>query len=98
MLVPALQILFRFAILERPWAIILSALVAHTGWHWMVERADRLRQFRFEWPSLDLALLASTMRWLILSLIVVGSVWLLNGVLRERRRPAAKRDVARVER
>ena len=26
--------------------IILSALVAHTGWHWMLERADRLRQYQ----------------------------------------------------
>ena len=28
---------------ERIGTIILSALVAHTGWHWMTERADRLR-------------------------------------------------------
>jgi hypothetical protein len=26
--------------------IIISALVAHTGWHWMIDRADRLQLFR----------------------------------------------------
>jgi hypothetical protein len=25
--------------------IILSAFVAHTGWHWLLERADQLRLF-----------------------------------------------------
>jgi len=50
--------------------------VAHTGWHWMIERADRLRQFRFEWPALDAALLASVLRWLMVILTLVGLVWL----------------------
>src|SRR5213592_2481410 len=64
LLVPALEILFRFLVAERMGTIILSALVAHTGWHWMIERADRLRQFKFQWPALDAALVAAGMRWL----------------------------------
>jgi len=75
-LVPALEGLFRFAVPERTGTIIASALVAHTGWHWMIERADRLRQFRFEWPALDAALLASVLRWLMVILTLVGLVWL----------------------
>src|SRR5436190_12461654 len=51
-LVPALQLLFRFAVAERVGTIILSALVAHTAWHWTAERWQRLRQF--DWPSPDL--------------------------------------------
>src|SRR2546430_3829830 len=47
-LIPALGLLFRHVVAERMGTIILSALVAHTGWHWMTERWDRLRQFRFE--------------------------------------------------
>jgi len=44
-LVPLLGLLFRYVVAERMGTIILSALVAHTGWHWMVERWDVLRKF-----------------------------------------------------
>ena len=44
-LVPLLGLLFRYGVAERVGTIILSALVAHTGWHWMVERWDVLRKF-----------------------------------------------------
>ncbi len=44
-LVPALALLFRYVVAERIGTIILSALVAHTGLHWMLERWDVLRKF-----------------------------------------------------
>lgn len=44
-MVPSLAMLFRYAVAERMGTIILSALVAHTGWHWMWERWDTLRKF-----------------------------------------------------
>ena len=47
-LVPALDLLFRYVVAERIGTIILSALVAHTGWHWMTERWERLRQYHVE--------------------------------------------------
>ena len=74
-LVPLLELLFRFVVAERMGTIILSALVAHTGWHWMLERCDRLRQFRFEWPVLNAALLAGVLRWLIPAVLVAGLAW-----------------------
>jgi hypothetical protein len=43
--VPALSLLFRRAIPERIGVIVLSALIAHTGWHWMLERWETLRKF-----------------------------------------------------
>ena len=76
LLIPAVELLFRFGVAERMGTIILSALVAHTGWHWMIERAGRLAQF--PWPALDAALLARAMRWLLAVLIVVGFVWLFE--------------------
>jgi hypothetical protein len=88
LLVPALGLLFRF-VPERTGTIIVSALVAHTGWHWTVERWDRLRQFRFPWPALSAAGLASATRWLLLAVIVAGVAWLLFAVLL---RPGARRD------
>jgi hypothetical protein len=44
-LVPTLSLLFRYVVAERVGTIILSALVAHTGWHWMLERFEVLRKF-----------------------------------------------------
>ncbi len=87
LLIPALDLLFRYGVAERMGTIILSALVAHTGWHWMIVRGDALRQYRFEWPAFDLLLLASAMRWLMLLLIVVGALWLLSALIRKVRRP-----------
>jgi hypothetical protein len=88
LLVPALGLLFRF-VPERTGTIIVSALVAHTGWHWMIERWDRLRQFRFPWPVLSAAGLASATRWLLLAVIAAALAWLLFAVLLP---PEARRD------
>lgn len=81
LLLPALAALFRFVVTERLGTILLSAFVAHSGWHWTLERADALRQYRFEWPALDAALLLVATRWLILSVIAVAAAWLVFVVL-----------------
>src|SRR5439155_17801349 len=75
--IPALALLFKHVVAERMGTILLSALVAHTAWHWMIDRGAVLRQYRFAWPTLDLAFLASTLRGLMLILIVAGGVWLM---------------------
>ncbi|PYU39892.1 MAG: hypothetical protein DMG54_25380 [Acidobacteria bacterium] len=77
-LIPVLQLFFRYAVAERMGTIILSALVAHTGWHWMLDRARVLGQFRFEWPVLTAALLATAFRWLIVLLFSGGMLWFLQ--------------------
>src|SRR4029079_15842830 len=73
--VPALAWAFRHVVAERMGTIILSALVAHTAWHWMLDRGAVLSQYHVQWPALDLALLASGMRGLMLALIVAGAGW-----------------------
>jgi hypothetical protein len=82
LLVPLLDFAFRHILPERIGIIIISALVAHTGWHWMLERGERLSQF--PWPAPDAATLASAMRWLMAALILVGLVWLLRARGRKR--------------
>jgi hypothetical protein len=82
LLLPLLELLFRFVVAERMGTIILSALVAHTGWHWMLERLERLRQFRFAWPALDAALLGALMRWAMWILIAAGLVWIVRRLVR----------------
>ena len=50
--IAALDLFFRFAVRERIGAILLSALAAHTAWHWMIDRAERLSQYRIGIPDL----------------------------------------------
>ncbi len=82
-LVPALNLLFRFVVAERIGSVILSALVAHTGWHWMTERFDVLRQF--PWPAVTAAGLASGIRWLILLVAVAAVAWFASAVSSRRK-------------
>ena len=77
--IPVLEVVFRRFVAERIGTILLSALVAHEAWHWMGARAAQLRQFEFRMPALDLALVVSVMRGLMLLLIVTGIAWLLSG-------------------
>jgi hypothetical protein len=91
---PALALLFRYALTGRVGVVILSALVAHTGWHWMTERADVL--WKVPWPVLDAADLAMLARWVAGILLAVVAVRLVarwaEGVSRRAR--AASRGVA----
>ena len=66
-LVPALNLLFRH-VPERLGIIVLSALVAHTGWHWMLDRFAILRKFPV--PALDAGATASLLRWMIATAIL----------------------------
>jgi len=92
LLIPLLEALFRYVMAERMGTIILSALVAHTGWHWMLERGERLRQFPIQWPVLTYALLASLLRWVMALVFLAAVLWLILGVLRPRmQRKAAEK-------
>src|SRR5579863_5144736 len=84
MLIPALELLFRFAVPERTGTIILSALVAHTAWHWMMDRWAVFSKYHIEMPAFDAALWASALRWLMFLVIGGGAVWFIAGLVRER--------------
>jgi len=86
--IPALTLLFRRVVAERMGTIILSALVAHTAWHWMVDRFAVLRQYQFEMPEMSLSVAASLARGLILVLIVAGAGWGMFEVVRRIQRGA----------
>jgi hypothetical protein len=79
-LVPALGLLFRFVVAERMGTIILSAFVAHAGWHWMVERLEMLRQF--PWPTVTAAGLASGIRLLMLAIVAAAIAWWVSAAAR----------------
>jgi hypothetical protein len=77
LLIPPMSFVFRHARSERVGTIVLSAVVAHTAWHWMTDRGSELRQFRFEWPNVDAAFAVGAVDWLLLLAITGGMFWLL---------------------
>ena len=87
LLVPLLNILFRYVVAERMGTIILSAIVAHTAWHWMIARFDVLRQF--PWPTITAAGLASVLGWLIVVVAIAAAAWLLFLVTQRSAKPTA---------
>jgi hypothetical protein len=58
-MLPALAVVRQYVLPGRIGMIILSAIVADTGWHWMIERADVLLKTPWPRPSAaDFAILA----------------------------------------
>lgn len=86
---PVLAGLYRWVVAERVGVIVISAILAHSAWHWMTGRFAVLREYRFVRPALDATLLAGLLRGLMLLLIVIGAVWALSGVLARLARAGA---------
>jgi hypothetical protein len=82
LMIPALELLFRYVVAERMGTIILSAIVAHTGWHWMIERYGVFSKFHIEWPALDAAFV---LRLLMAVVAVAGVVWLVRALTRSKK-------------
>jgi hypothetical protein len=80
LLVPAVQLLFKYVVAERMGTIVLSAIVAHTGWHWMIDRWQALS--RLGWPVFEAAALAVALRWVLALLVAAGLLWGLSIVKR----------------
>ena len=80
--VPALALLFRGAMSGRMGIIVVSAIVAHTAWHWMVDRADVL--WRTPWPQLTVAGLMILAQWILAVVLAVGAAkFLVRGIERK---------------
>jgi hypothetical protein len=92
LLIPALELLFRFGVAERMGTIILSAFIAHTAWHWTTERWEQLRKFPFQWPEVNAAWLASAMRGLMVAMIIAALVWSVALFLKRRATLGQPRD------
>jgi hypothetical protein len=73
--IPALVLAFRHLVAERMGTILLSALVAHTAWHWATERGGQLALFSM--PTFSLGDLAALMRLAMVVMVAAGLVWAL---------------------
>jgi HupE / UreJ protein len=71
-MLPALVLVRRYVLPGRIGMIILSAIVADTGWHWMIDRADAL--WMTPWPRPSAASLAILAFWVAGILLAAGVV------------------------
>lgn len=76
-IVPLLKLATRW-VPQKGLTLVLSALIAHSAWHWLMERWAVLAAYSLPLPEPGVALLVDAMRWLILILVAVFVVWLLK--------------------
>ena len=74
LMVPLLDLLLRRVVAERVGAILISALVAHTAWHWMTERAATFAEYRIDWPLVD-AIPPRVLPWLAVVVVLAVPAW-----------------------
>ncbi len=79
-MVSALSLLFKYVVAERMGVIILSALVAYTGWHWMLDHSEQLTKYPV--PKIDAAFLIMVMRGMMAALVLAAIVWAFSGLVR----------------
>jgi hypothetical protein len=91
--VPALALLFRGAMAGRMGVIVLSAIVAHVAWHWMMERGEVLWQT--PWPQPTAAGLMILARWVLALGLAVVAATLLSKRFERRQRRVPQADASR---
>ncbi|MEY4635425.1 MAG: hypothetical protein RJA55_1223 [Acidobacteriota bacterium] len=74
--VPLLTLTFRYVVAERIGTILLSALVAHTAWHWATERGSVLVSYR--WPEFTAVDLSQLLRLAMVIVAAAFVMWLLS--------------------
>jgi len=79
-IVPLLVALFRYFVAERMGVIILSALVAHSAWHWMAERWATLMAYDISFPVINRAFYVSLTQWGILLIIAIAALWVMQNL------------------
>jgi hypothetical protein len=66
-----LGLILRGARAGRIGIIVLSAIVAHTSWHWMIDRVEVL--WRMPWPPMTMAGFYHLTQWIFAVLLAVGA-------------------------
>lgn len=97
LVVPVLQLAFRKRIPVVAGTILLSALLAHTGWHWMLARGSELMQYDFSLAPVS-GSVGAVLRWVMLGVIVVGAALGLGMVFGRMGDGRARGTVGEVER
>ena len=82
LVIPVLNILFNKFVKERIGSILLSALLAHSAWHWMLERGEGLSAYQLQMPLFDYIFFAGLMRWGMMMIVIAGAGWGLYELFR----------------
>lgn len=80
LVVPVLRLLFSRWLPEVAGVVVLSAVLAHTGWHWMLDRGGALLQYDFVMPPVSSGFWATALQWAMLMVIVAVTLWGLREV------------------
>ncbi len=79
-MLPALAVVLRYVLPGRVGMIILSAIVADTGWHWMIDRAEVL--WKTPWPRPTPTGLTILALWVVGILLAAGGLSVIAKRLR----------------
>ena len=74
-MIPVINLFFKHLVDERIGTILLSALLAHSAWHWMIERGVTLNLYQFQIPVLDSLFWAALMRWGMMFIVIIAALW-----------------------
>jgi hypothetical protein len=77
--IPLLALLFRYIVAERMGTILLSALVAHTAWHWATERGTAFMAYPL--PAISLDGLAAAVRLVMVIIGAAAVMWVISNVI-----------------
>lgn len=80
LVVPLLALVFRHLVAEKIGVIILSALVAHSAWHWMAERWNALMTYDIRMPAMNSDFYMGLVQWGVLLMVAGGVLWLMQGL------------------
>ena len=75
LVIPVINLLFRYLVEERIGTILLSALLAHSAWHWMIERGVTLNLYQVQMPVFDSLFWAAAMRWGMMFIVIIVALW-----------------------
>ncbi len=77
-LIPIMTVLFRYVIAERLGTILISVFVAHTAWHWMLDRYAVWSAYDGRWTDLYNSVVVGDLRWLLIALVIGAGtiIWL----------------------
>jgi len=83
LVIPILNLVFKYFVEERIGAILLSALLAHSAWHWMLERGTTLGLYQIQMPVIDSLFWAALMRWGMMLIIIIAALWAMYELFRK---------------
>ena len=79
--VPLIRLSFGRWLPEVAGVVVLSAVLAHTGWHWMLDRGGALLQYDIVVPSVTSSFWGTILLpWSMLLALVLVTLWALKGL------------------